>query len=168
MKRDQAIEIATYVIVPLAMLVVSPLLARWLDSFFFSPGPLVTGSPGLLVFGILVFLLGLGLAIWAIFLFKTAGEGTPHPKLPPKKLVTRGPYAVTRNPMALGGFYILLGQAALYASLALLLIALLFVLILYLNAKYVEEPQLKRRFGKAYREYLRRVPRFFPNPFRRA
>ena len=123
--------------------------------------------PVLLIFGILVALLGWGLGIWTIYLFKTIGQGTPNPTLPPKQLVTSGPYAYIRNPMALGGFYLLLGEAALYASPSLVGIATLYLVILYCYARWVEEPILVRRFGKPYHKYLQQVPRFFPNPFRR-
>ena len=167
MKREKAIELATYIIVPLVIFVVSPLLARWLDMFYIRSHPIFTTSPALLVFGIVVALFGFGLAVWTVYLFKTIGEGTPNPKLPPKRLVTSGPYAIVRNPMALGGFYILMGEAALYASPSLLGIAFLFLIILYCYVKWSEEPVLMRRFGKPYQKYVRRVPRFFPNPFRR-
>ena len=167
MKREKAIEIATYVIVLFAALVILPLAARWLDTFYIQPHPVFAASPVLLVFGILVALLGWGLGIWTVYLFKTIGQGTPNPTLPPKQLVTSGPYAIVRNPMALGGFYILMGEAALYASPSLLGIAFLFLIILYCYVKWSEEPVLMRRFGKPYRKYVSRVPRFFPNPFRR-
>jgi protein-S-isoprenylcysteine O-methyltransferase Ste14 len=39
--------------------------------------------------------------------------------------------------------------------------------IIYLNAVFVEEPELLERFGEPYEDYLRRVPRFFPNPWKR-
>jgi protein-S-isoprenylcysteine O-methyltransferase Ste14 len=167
MKREKAIEIATYITVLFAVLVILPLLARWLDSFYVQSHPVFATSPTLLIFGILVTLLGWGLGIWTIYLFKTIGQGTPNPTLPPKQLVTSGPYTYIRNPMALGGFYLLLGEAALYASPSLVGIAILYLVILYCYVRWVEEPILVRRFGKPYRKYLQTVPRFFPNPFRR-
>ena len=68
--------------------------------------------------------------------------------------------------MALGGFLTLLGEAVVYYSPSLLGLAVLYGVIVYLNAKYVEEPELSNRFGLAYEDYLKRVPRFFPNPWK--
>jgi protein-S-isoprenylcysteine O-methyltransferase Ste14 len=167
MKRGKIIEFATYVVVFLAMAVISPILAKWLDSLYLPPSSVLADSPVLLVIGACIALPGMGLVMWTIFLFRTLGRGTPNPKLPPKELVTSGPYQYTRNPMALGGFYFLLGEAAIYASPSLLGISILFAIILYCNAVWIEEPELQRRFGAPYSEYLRRVPRFLPNPFRR-
>ena len=69
--------------------------------------------------------------------------------------------------MGLGGWLTLLGQAALYYSPSLLLISVLFAIIIYFNAMFVEEPELRKRFGQPYEDYKKRVPRFIPNPWRR-
>ena len=120
----------------------------------------------IILLGACVTLLGTILAAWTIFLFKTKGQGTPNPKLPPKLFVISGPYRISRNPMALGGLLILLGEAVVYYSPSLLGIAILYGVIVYLNAKSVEEPELRKRFGEPYDDYLKRVPRFFPNPWK--
>ena len=67
--------------------------------------------------------------------------------------------------MAMGGLLILIGEAVFYFSPSLLAIAVLYGVIVYFNAMYVEEPELRIRFGNAYEDYLKQVPRFFPNPF---
>ena len=101
---------------------------------------------------------------WTIYLFKVKGKGTPNPKLPPKTLIVIGPYKYSRNPMALGGFLTLIGQAGMYYSPSLGGIAILFGIIIYFNAMFVEEPELRKRFGEPYEAYLKQVPRFFPHP----
>jgi len=68
--------------------------------------------------------------------------------------------------MALGGAILLFGEVAIYYSLSLLLLTILYVIIIYLNAMFVEEPELKKRFGHSYDQYLKEVPRFFPNIFK--
>ena len=68
--------------------------------------------------------------------------------------------------MALGGLLVLLGEAALYYSPSLLGIAILYGVIIYLYAKFVEEPELRKRFGEPYDNYFKQVPRFFPNPWK--
>ena len=67
--------------------------------------------------------------------------------------------------MALGGFLFLLGEFGIYQSLSLAGLAVLFAVILYLNTIYVEEPQLRKRFGQPYEKYCETVPRFLPKLF---
>jgi protein-S-isoprenylcysteine O-methyltransferase Ste14 len=43
----------------------------------------------------------------------------------------------------------------------------LYGVIIYFNAMLIEEPELINRFGDPYTDYLERVPRFFPNPWKR-
>lgn len=60
----------------------------------------------------------------------------------------------------------MLGEAVLYYSPSLLGLAILYGIIIYFNAMLIEEPELKRRFGSPYLDYLKQVPRFFPTPFK--
>ena len=167
MRRDRIIELATYIVVPVLMWVVTPLLGKYLDSFYFHDPGTFAKSTSIIVLGTLVILCGTALVAWTIFLFKSIGQGTPNPRLPPKVFVVSGPYGFSRNPMALGGLLILLGEAAIYYSPSLLGLAVLYGVIVYFNAMLVEEPELTSRFGHAYVDYLARVPRFFPNPWKR-
>ena len=167
MKRNRMLELATYIVVPLLGGVVTPLLAKYLDSLYFHYPNVLSDSISLLTLGSLMIVCGMALALWTIFLFKTIGQGTPNPMLPPKVFVVSGPYRVSRNPMALGGLLILLGQAAMYYSPSLLGLAVLFGVIFYFYVVLVEEPELIRRFGQPYIDYLARVPRFVPNPWKR-
>jgi protein-S-isoprenylcysteine O-methyltransferase Ste14 len=64
--------------------------------------------------------------------------------------------------MISGVLAILLGEAALFGSLPLLL---WFAGVFAVNAVYlplVEEPGLRRRFGPGYDEYRANVPRWLP------
>jgi protein-S-isoprenylcysteine O-methyltransferase Ste14 len=107
------------------------LLGKYLDSFYFDFPHIFTKSIPLIILGTISLLCGTILAVYTIFLFKTIGQGTPNPKLPPKKFVVVGPYRFSRNPMAFGGLLILLGEAAIYYSPSLLGIALLYGLVIY-------------------------------------
>lgn len=162
MKHERILEAVTYVIVFLAMWVISPAIGKFLDRIYYPYPELFSNSILVLLIGASVALLGLGLVLWTIIIFKTLGKGTPNPKMPPTELVIRGPYLYSRNPMALGGFLFLLGEAGIYQSPSLALIAGLFLIILYFNAMYVEEPELKKRFGEPYQKYCEVVPRFLP------
>jgi protein-S-isoprenylcysteine O-methyltransferase Ste14 len=167
MNKNKMIEAATYIVVFLLMWVVSPLLGKFLDSFYFDHPDTFTRSIPVLIAGTITSLCGTALAVWTIFLFKTIGQGTPNPKLPPKTFIINGPYRFSRNPMALGGLLILIGESAIYYSPSLLGISILYGVIIYFNAMFVEEPELIKRFGKPYTDYLAQVPRFFPNPLKR-
>ena len=109
-------------------------------------------------------LLALGLALIArtVALFVRVGRGTLAPWDPTSKLVVRGPYRYVRNPMITGVLAVLLGEAALFGSLALLAWS---AVVFAVNAVYfvhVEEPGLRRRFGAEYEVYAASVPRWIP------
>lgn len=109
-------------------------------------------------------LLGVGLALFGASLrrFAAEGEGTLAPWDPPRRLVIRGPYRYVRNPMISGVLLVLFGEAAVLLSRPHLAWALVF---LGINAVYIpllEEPLLALRFGDAYRDYCRHVPRLLP------
>ena len=166
MTKDRVIELATYIVVSLLMWVVSPLLGKFMDSLYFHYPNTLADSTSIILSGTLVILCGTALVAWTIFLFKTRGQGTPNPRLPPKVFVVSGPYRFSKNPMALGGLLVLLGEAAIYYSTSLLGLAVLYGVVVYLNAMFIEEPELRERFGEPYTDYLERVPRFFPNPWK--
>jgi protein-S-isoprenylcysteine O-methyltransferase Ste14 len=107
-------------------------------------------------------IIGSLLWLWsAMKFFKT--KGTPVPVNPPPKLVTDGPYAYSRNPMMTGLFMVLAGIGLFFGSISLtFIITPLFVLISILEFKYIEEPELMKRFGKEYSEYRKRTPIIIP------
>jgi protein-S-isoprenylcysteine O-methyltransferase Ste14 len=109
-------------------------------------------------------LIGAGLALMyrTISLFARVGEGTLAPWDPTRKLVVQGPYRYARNPMISGVLAVLLGEAALFGSPPL---AAWFAAFFAINAVWfvlVEEPGLRRRFGREYEAYARAVPRWIP------
>jgi protein-S-isoprenylcysteine O-methyltransferase Ste14 len=130
------------------------------------PALLVSGdevaawAPALL--GAALIALGLVLVARTIALFATAGDGTLAPWDPTSRLVVRGPYRHVRNPMISGVLCILLGEALLFTSIALLG---WWALVLAINAIWfplVEEPDLRLRFGADYEAYRAAVPRWLP------
>jgi protein-S-isoprenylcysteine O-methyltransferase Ste14 len=111
----------------------------------------------------LPFLIGGGtLWLWcAGKFFRT--KGTPVPVNPPPVLVTDGPYAYSRNPMMTGLFLVMIGIGIFTGSVTLTFIMTpLFVLVSVLEFKYIEEPELAKRFGRAYTEYRERTPVIIP------
>ena len=120
------------------------------------------GAVWLIVVGAAVIACGLALFAWTIALFARIGRGTLAPWDPTRRLVAVGPYRHLRNPMISGVLFILLGEAALFSSLAVLAWAALFFAINTAWFVRVEEPGLRRRFGSDYVEYAKRVPRWLP------
>jgi protein-S-isoprenylcysteine O-methyltransferase Ste14 len=149
-------------------------LWRHVAAVLVCPGVVTVGVPALIVwqtgasieplglFGIPLIALGLLLIVQTIALFASVGRGTLAPWDPTIRLVVRGPYRYVRNPMITGVLFVLLGEAALFGSLALLL---WFGLVLAVNAVFlplIEEPSLQRRFGEEYERYRAHVPRWIP------
>lgn len=105
---------------------------------------------------------GGGLAFWTVMLFTRYGEGTPAPWEPPRKLVIRGPYRHVRNPMISGVLFLIAAEALLFGSWPLLVWMGVFFLGNAVYFPLVEEKGLAERFGQAYREYKKNVPRWLP------
>ncbi len=89
------------------------------------------------------------------------GGGGPGLRKPPERLVTTGPYALTRNPMYLGH---LIFTAGLALSLRSPLGSLLLLERWLRLSRHVEadEARLDKIFGAEYRAYRRAVPRWLP------
>jgi protein-S-isoprenylcysteine O-methyltransferase Ste14 len=112
--------------------------------------------------GTMLILAGLWLAIETIALFGREGKGTLAPWDPTRKLVVRGPYRRVRNPMITGVGLLLLGEAAILGSTAILVEFGLFALANLTYIPLIEEPDLLARFGGEYEDYRRAVPRWIP------
>jgi len=81
--------------------------------------------------------------------------------MPPDQLVTAGPYAWTRNPIAGSHFLAVLGVALIVGSSAAVAITFLLGIPANLVIRH-EEQALASRFGEAYRTYHASVPRWIP------
>ena len=109
--------------------------------------------------GIIIFLTGISLMIWAFYLFKK--NKTPIiPGQTPKFMVIEGPYKFTRNPMYLGVTTALLGFSVYIGNLFSFLSPLLFFLIMNLVYVPFEERLMEKIFGKKYLAYKKKVRRW--------
>jgi protein-S-isoprenylcysteine O-methyltransferase Ste14 len=107
---------------------------------------------------------GVAMWAWTVRLFARIGRGTLAPWDPTSHLVVEGPYRHVRNPMITAVLFVLLGEALLFGSLAILWFALGFFVVNWAWFVLVEEPGLERRFGDEYRAYAAAVPRWLPRP----
>jgi len=112
--------------------------------------------------GVIPILTGAAIYFRCAWDFMFAGRGTPAPIDPPKELVVRGLYRYVRNPMYVGILTLLLGEAVLFESRALLEYAGWAFLLFYLWVLVYEEPALRRKFGESYQRYCQAVPRWIP------
>jgi protein-S-isoprenylcysteine O-methyltransferase Ste14 len=79
-----------------------------------------------------------------------------------KVLTQGGPYALTRNPLYLGSFFMALGIIIAGQAYWLLLPFGAFFLAFYFPVMRAEEQELYNGYGERFMEYSRRVPLFFP------
>jgi protein-S-isoprenylcysteine O-methyltransferase Ste14 len=79
-----------------------------------------------------------------------------------RELAVSGPYAFTRNPLYVGNFLIGLGFVIMVNRPVLVAVFGILFALIYSALIREEEAVLAERFGDAYRDYLKRVPRFFP------
>ena len=87
---------------------------------------------------------------------------TPAPVEPPKELVAVGFYRYVRNPMYVGILWMLAGHFLWFGYWNLLIYSAVVFLAFYSFVTFYEEPTLKKKFGRAYEEYLQRVPGWIP------
>ena len=121
-----------------------------------------------LFMGLVPIILGLVTLIGFIWGFIVAGTGTPVPYDMPEELLVRGSYRFVRNPMYVGGYLLLLGQAILFKSFGFLLYLVVLFVLFHLFVVFIEERMLKEKFGELYAQYCKSVPRWIPRlrPFR--
>ena len=112
--------------------------------------------------GILMMLLGAAAYFRCAWEFAVRGLGTPAPIAPTRFLVTTALHRRVRNPMYIGVALVILGEAALFRSLHLVLYAAVMLGTAHLFVIFYEEPTLRRQFGKSYDEYFGSVPRWIP------
>lgn len=126
--------------------------------------PPITWLPWTAILGIVLLLPGGMLLLWTWIQFLIA-HGTPVPINPPRQLITDGLYAYSRNPMLLGIFLLFFGTGFLSGSLSLTAVfSPLCVLIFYFQVTKIEELEMELKFGQAYLNYKKIVPRFIPFP----
>jgi protein-S-isoprenylcysteine O-methyltransferase Ste14 len=112
--------------------------------------------------GVLLIVAGIALLAACILEFARSGRGTLSPIDPPRQLVVRGLYRYVRNPMYLSVTTIVLGEALVARSDALVVYWVIWFLCANAFVIGYEEPNLRARFGAAYDAYTRQVGRWIP------
>ena len=78
-------------------------------------------------------------------------------------LVDGGMFAHSRNPLYAGNLLIILGLAIVHNGWAMYLVAVPLFVLFYTAIVIAEEEYLHARFGDAYAQYRRQVPRWLPS-----
>ena len=127
------------------------------------------GTP-FLVFGILLIAAAVALHGWTAKLIgikATIGYTELKPDISSEKrsLITSGPFSIVRHPSYWAHTAIMTGIFLITGIVAVGIIALIDVAITYFVTTKLEDQELVERFGNQYREYQKRVPKFFPKVF---
>jgi protein-S-isoprenylcysteine O-methyltransferase Ste14 len=107
-------------------------------------------------------LLGLVPLFESIVRFVRVGRGTLVPAAPTERLVVSGLYHYVRNPMYVGVFLSLVGEAFLFRSEGLFIFLAAAWLAMHLFVCLYEEPALARLYPSQYPGYRSHVPRWLP------
>ena len=154
--RNNAGVIAPPPLLALAVIVIGIALDWLLPAYVLS---LLLSLEDRIVIGVLLIVIGLGLAVSALGLFRSA-KTHAEPWKPSTALVTEGIFKWLRNPMYVGVTLILAGLSILLASDWMLVMTIVFVPVIHFGVVKREERYLTAKFGEAYRRYMAAVPRY--------
>src|SRR5262245_49309853 len=140
----------------LLFLIVAPgMVAGYIPLALLRNGPQI--ETGVLAFLALpLWLSGGVIVLWSFWNFLVQGHGTPAPIDPPKELVAVGFYRYVRNPMYVGVLTIIIGHFLWFGYWNLLIYAIVVFVAFHTFVTFYEEPTLKRKFGAAYEDYLKK------------
>lgn len=109
--------------------------------------------------GIVFIIIGIGLVILARRVFAHFRQPT-DPGRPTTKVIKTGVFAISRNPLYLGGVLVLLGIALALNMLWALLMLFLSMFLCHYVLIVPEEQYLEAKFGNEYKEYADSVRRW--------
>jgi protein-S-isoprenylcysteine O-methyltransferase Ste14 len=139
-----------------AMLVIVFLLMRF---GFFKGRDAVVSNPVLQGIGMALFLMGLGLAVWArVYLGRN--WGTPMSEKVDAELVTTGPYRYIRNPIFSGLILAAIGTTVAVSRYWVVAVVLMGAYFFY--SATVEEHTMERLFPNTFPAYKRSTKMLIP------
>jgi len=107
-----------------------------------------------LISGLIIYLLGIVFTIIAVLNFATS---------PKHKVITKGLYGVSRNPMYVGIVITQIGLGIACSSWLYLLLTAVLMILFNANSS-AEERYCLYMYGDDYRKYMRRTPRWIGIP----
>jgi len=100
--------------------------------------------------GLVIYLFGMAFSIVAVVNFATS---------PKDKVITKGLYSISRNPMYIGLILMQVGLGIICSSWLYLVLTLVLLILLNENLS-AEERYCLYRYGDSYREYMKKTPRW--------
>jgi protein-S-isoprenylcysteine O-methyltransferase Ste14 len=125
----------------------------------FLPGG--TRREGLVLLADILATIGLAYSVWGLAFLRRSFSIMPEAR----RLVTGGPYSLSRHPVYLGEVITAIGINLATAGWLNALALVYFVTCELLRIRW-EERVLSATFPQEYPPYAARVPRYFPNPFK--
>jgi protein-S-isoprenylcysteine O-methyltransferase Ste14 len=116
---------------------------------------------GLVLVADILATIGLAYSVWGLAYLRRSFSIIPEAR----RLVTGGPYALSRHPVYLGEIIAALGVNLATAGWPGTLAVIYFIVCELLRIRW-EEGVLARAFPNDYPPYALRVPRYFPNPLK--
>ena len=153
-----------FMIAPMNIMGLIPALLYWVSTRldFLRPYNLKY-SPASEIAGLAILALGIFVVCRSVSDLTSKGEdGTPASWHPPVNLVATGVYRRTRNPMVSGVAIVLLGETVLYGAILVCGWFLFWIASNLVVTPLMEEPELEERFGDAFLQYKKSVPRWLP------
>jgi protein-S-isoprenylcysteine O-methyltransferase Ste14 len=145
---------------------------RALMAFIALPGIVALAVPAMLAamtathaiswLGIAPAAVGTAALVWCALEFHRVGRGTLAPWAPPRRLVTSGPYARSRNPMYLSVLLVLTGWTFSLRSVPHMAYAAVMAVAFHVRVVAGEEPRLAQAFDAEWLAYRASVPRWLP------
>ncbi len=141
----------------ISLLIITIAVTIW--TAFKTPLPRTGNEEFLQIIGIILFVAGAAIAVWAKFTMKEVwGMPGEYDSKAHNRLITNGPFQFTRNPIYLGLILLFVGYARALHSPAIVLCIPYYFLFRSFIVK--EEELLKNVFGKEFEEYMKKVPRW--------
>lgn len=137
---------------------VAGLIPWWITRWCAGEG----AAPNTTIIGWLFIAIGAAVLIECFIRFARTSGGTPAPLAPSERLVVTGLYRFVRNPMYVGVLMLILGQALVFASAALLAYGVAIWMAFHIFVVGFEERRLRAEFPEAYAAYFENVPRWLP------
>lgn len=135
------------------------IVAATLLSGIFFPWPRILFDGLITNIGLVIYFTGLFVAVWAKLTMKPVwGIPAEHDIKRQNKIIKKGPFAFSRNPIYLGLILVVLGSSLALRSYSIFLVP--FIALYFYKAVLKEEKNLTKYFGKEYLEYKSRVRRF--------
>ena len=123
------------------------------------PNFLLPGGIVVQIIGVVVFILGVILAVWAkITMRQSWGVPAQHDIKKQSTLIINGPFRYTRNPIYVAIF--LFGFGYFISIRSYLIFTMIIPLLYFKNAVYKEEQLLERYFTDDYKRYKKAVRRW--------